>query len=83
MQVKPETMLTLLDLMNDSVEPEIALENVEKLSDEQVADLLELYIRAEEEVHQRPSRLLKSAVRRLRGESCDRAAPSEGESPNS
>lgn len=83
MHVKAEVMLTLLELMNDSVEPEIALENVEKLTDEQVADLLDLYVAAVEEAHQRPSRLLKSAVRRLRGELRDRTPPSEGEAPNS
>lgn len=66
MRVEADVVLKLFALVNESVEPELALEAVEKLADENVADLLELFVVASEEGNGRPGALIKSAIRRLR-----------------
>lgn len=66
LRVRPEVVLKLFDLTNESVEPELALEAVEQLDDVEVADLLDLYIQAIAQEGEQPSALIRSAVRRLR-----------------
>lgn len=75
MRMKAEVLLKLFDLVNESAEPEIALAAIEKLSDEDVANLLELFVAASEETGAPTSGLIKSAIRRLRKETGPFAAP--------
>lgn len=66
MRVQAGVVLKLFDLVNDLVVPDAALEACDELTDDEVADLLELFVDAQEDAGEKSSAFIKSAIRRLR-----------------